>query len=319
MSRKKKKAKPSRLAQCLVVVLAIVVLGTFAVVILMSTSNDTAKPALIDPDVGIKAKIRSEGTQYQRSKIQSVDWWLATRPDMSAEILSTLAERKAKILATLSKYQHVSPLAGEIAGAFGDFRMAIMKNNQLFYYIPIAEVDLPPPPTAVCYVPLDEAQRRSNGTQLHWSSDTSSVTMPACNFSEVLFAGVLFHELGHGLRHSIQGLPEQADPLHAEEEVEMHTLGSLVLNEATQGRFHKAIDGVLERNKPKNYKEAIAALTAADMASLDQILGGGSKLESGYLISEYYFTIAFRYIDKSGGGLPEKADCYRWIVSWTGK
>lgn len=271
-----------------------------------------------DPDTAYKIKIRSEGKKYQRSKIQPESWFLTTKPEMSAETLNLLADQKGRILSTLSKYQHVSPLAGEVTAAFSDFQMAVKDHERMYYYVPNSEINSTPPSCSVCFVPADVVNRDRSQIQIFWSTGAKSLVIPAVRFSESLFAGYVFHEFGHGFRHSIQGLPDSTDPLHAEEEVEMHSLGALVMNEASNGRFFTAIGRVLEREQPKNYKEAIASLTSEDMLSFDSVLHAGvNRLETMYLCTEYYFVAAFQYIDKNGGTSSDKVECYRWLVSWT--
>lgn len=271
-----------------------------------------------DPDIAYKSKIRTEGKKYQRSKTQRESWFLTTKPEMSAETLNLLADHKGRILATLNKYQHVSSLAGEVAAAFTDFQMAVKDDERMYYYVPNSEINSTPPSCSVCFVPADVVSRHPEQTQIFWSPGANSLVIPAVQFSESLFAGYVYHEFGHGLRHSIQGLPSSLDPLHAEEEVEMHTLGALVMNEVSNGAFFNAVGRVLEREHPKNYKEAIASLTAEDMLYFDSVLHAGvNRLETMYLCTEYYFVTAFQFIDKNGGTPSDKAECYRWFVSWT--
>lgn len=280
-------------------------------------ASSPSSPA-IDPDTAYKIKIRSEGIKYQRSKTQPESWFLTTKPEMSAGTLNLLADRKVRILDVLNKYRHVSPLAGEVASAFTDFQMAVKDDERMYYYVPNSEIGSTPPSCSVCFVPADVVNRDRSQIQIFWSSGAKSLVIPAVRFSESLFAGYVFHEFGHGLRHSIQGLPNSNDPLHAEEEVEMHSLGAFVMNEASNGRFFATIGSILEREQPRNYKEAIAALTAEDMLSLDSALDAGvNRLETMYLCTEYYFVTAFLFIDNNGGTSSEKVECYRWLVNWT--
>jgi len=273
-----------------------------------------------DPDRKFKVKIEHEGRNYCWRKTKPGPWWLARKPDAGADSMRKLMNHRQQVYDILARYKNVSPLATEIADGFTDFRIAVLDMGQMFYYIPDSENMLVPSKFSVCFIPIEEVNREGDSlfSFLFWSPNVNSMFIVAYDFPEPLLAAAVFHECGHGLLHSVRKEPEDPDPFHAKEEVTMHSLGSLVMNEATKGELFKAIDRVLDREHPKDFKEAIAALTADDMRSFDQIVGAGNRLLDGQILcTEYYYIAGFRTIDRNKGSLDEKAECYRWLT-WAG-
>jgi hypothetical protein len=252
-------------------------------------------------------------------------WWLTVRPDASGQEFLDIMDHRSKILAILERYKNVSSQTKEITSYFTTFRVGVVSENQIFWYTPNSETNLVPPEYGISFIPMDEFMRTGDSlpSAAYWSHACKSMFLVAHDFPEPLFAGVIFHEFGHAYRHKGDTASTPARSLHdrAAEEVEMNTLGATVMNEATKGKFFEAIDKVLDREHPNDFKHAVAALTAEDMLAFDIILGADNsgKIDAGILNSEYYLMIGFRAIDRVRGSFEDKVQGYLWITGWAGR
>ena len=253
-------------------------------------------------------------------------WWLTTWPHTPEELPATVAKCEAilrKMKTLLSQYRHVSPLAREIADAFPSFNMTVYHRG--------ARIKVPAllgnegvvtagQNLEVCLVPSDEVANMP--ARFFYLGDWQSLVLAGVELPDVVFAAMLYHELGHALLHR-QDAPSVFAPTDSDadvdEENEMHWLGEQVLNAASEGKLLKQLDGIIGRQADRSaYKAALLGWTEEDYQRCYACLGvpRPSRLAQKILDVAIWHALGQRMIRTSlpsTAWVAEERKLYRWF------
>lgn len=146
--------------------------------------------------------------------------------------------------------------------------------------------------------------------------------MAGVEYPEIIFAGLLYHELGHAYEFLIEKSPSSVASAqtfeYCEEEVGMHELESIIFDQGSNGEYFKIIDEIVNRTgRGKDAKEAIFNITHVDLNHLNEVLGCaqvGTDV-AGVIIINHLLITGFRYIDLhiEKNKLQEKVNLYYWL------
>lgn len=254
-------------------------------------------------------------------------WWFTTWPPQPEEFPATIArcdEIQQRITALVTTYRDVTPLTREIASAFPRFRVSVYYqgiSHQLLL-VPNPEAALPPPDSfEVCLIPLSEMTNDLRSTLLY-RREWRAIMAAGFDWPDTAFAALLYHELGHALRHR-QSAPsafaELHEDLYADEENEMYWLEAEVINAATYGAFFSTLDDVIKRQPPgAGYQAVILGLRLDDFRRIDELLGG-PKVTAGVanlLQYEYLAALGQRLIRTTRPPVTwaaQERELYRWL------
>lgn len=262
-------------------------------------------------------------TAYAQSKSPDT-WWLHHVPqEHELELtVTSLEAAEAHARTLLTQYRDVSPLAREIADAFPTFFISIFTNGAS---MSVSRTGATVPPAGgleICFIPHQEF-RHGHPSLLYYRESWHAVMMAGISFPDSLRAAMLFHELGHALRHRAAGggVAARSPATYAFEEVEMHTLGSLILNAASGGAYFRGVDSILDRvPQPIDARRAALAVTRSDLELLDRAIGCE---QAGFAVSlitvaEHLTVVAFRAIDRTfrdeAVRREEKRSVYQWFA-----
>ena len=258
-------------------------------------------------------------------------WWLETMPDLASSesqlaLMATTDAVQAKIHRLLGQYRSVSALAGEIATVFPQSWVSIYNRGitqALVRGDPTQPFSPSPEAIEICFIPHDQRSHGRHPSHFYYHAAFRGLMLSALEFPDRVMAGLLFHELGHALRHR-QGAASATAPsdseAYAQEEVEMHALEADVFNAVSAGRYYALLDAVVDRPPlAADEREAIVKLTASDLAALDEALGasGCGTAVANALTAQYAFSVGLRYVQRN---CPEaerptrSVQLYRWFA-----
>jgi hypothetical protein len=175
----------------------------------------------------------------------------------------------------------------------------------------------------ICFVAKKQAEALEKSINapsiLYWRSDwgmfVNAIEMPYS-----VFAGLLYHELGHGIRHPVsltgKGYFAPGSDEYVAEEIEMHALETLVFSEASGGNFGKIIDEIVSKNpKALNTTDVLAGVTLSDLVRLDLSIGADKAgLETSQLLfAHYMIAVGTAHCDLRSAGIQEKILMFRWL------
>lgn len=186
------------------------------------------------------------------------EYWLFGNEEFKEQIARTKkwGENAEQLL---SKYVGVSVLAREIRERFtslhiSEFRDGIAVTN--FISNEEAEEHVENPGSErkleVSIVPIIQRQKYQGTfpSNLYYRSEWGAVMVTGVVIPDVFLAALLYHEMGHALRHR-QGAPSSTAPANSDiwiwEEIEMHELEHHVLDSAVGGQLSKLYDEILAR------------------------------------------------------------------------
>lgn len=286
------------------------------------TDNTSIAPVSLSPH---GKKIHALETEYYREKIKHPEiWWLDALPKNPEDPVfhEKILSRERLIKNTLDRFRKVSPLAEAIHAKFDVFTVSIFIGGKASIAVKTPS-ELKQSKVEICFVPRTHAtalEKSINApSSVYWRSDwgmfVNAVEIPA-----TVFAGLLYHELGHGLRHpvSLTGVgyfPTNSDA-NAAEEIEMHELETKVFNESSDGAFEKILTEIVLRNpKIKSVEEAMAETTAHDLTRLDTSIGANKAgIEtSSLLFAHYLIAVGTTYLDTKKSGVEEKIRMFRFL------
>lgn len=292
-----------------------------------ATSQHATKKAtaLTTPPSPSSKKIHALETEYFSKKIQIPDlWWLDSLPKNPEDPVfhEKITSREQLISNILGRFRKVSPRAEIVYEKFNAFGVSIFVGGKAS--IAIGSPDqIKQVRVEICFVSRDHAtalEKSINApSSVYWRSDwgmfVNAVEMPYS-----VFAGLLFHELGHGSRHPVsltgEGYFSPDSDAYAAEEIEMHELETKVFNEASGGAFEKILEEIVSRNpKAKNVSEAMAETTFDDLVRLDLAIGADKAgvETSTLLFAHYLIAVGTTYLDKHNMGVEEKIKMFRFL------
>lgn len=253
-------------------------------------------------------------------------WWLTTGGIAPLPERIALLRREQRVVRqALEDYQSTSSLTRQIATVFDSFFVSIAKGGytQTLVYTDPRDPELQELRQAnveICFVPRTE--QSLHPSSLYFRSDWNAVVVFGLNWPKKVLPALLYHELGHALAKR-QGKPSAmatAGPESDAEEVQMHELEDTVLNAATNGAFHRQLDAMLARTKPKDWRQAVGGLTLGDLQTLDKLLGcdlAGTEV-ARVIVAQYPLSLGLRFINRStraGQAVAEKRALYQYLRS----
>lgn len=260
------------------------------------------------------------------------EWWLTVVPPLepgeeAIEVANHSAALAEQIARLLSKWQNVSPLAGDVAKTFPSFWVTFF-NSGISTSITVGEdpekVRLPHTYSIeICFIPRDQFFPYRLPGHFYYRQEWGALMMAALEYPEPVLAGLVFHELGHAYRHrqaTASSVAPQFSDLWIMEEVEMHELEAQIFDAVSAGAFLAHMDAILARPpRPRNIYEAVNRLRLEDFRYFDAMLGTRDcgPILRAILSAQYILSLGFRYIDQSvptGKRLGHKIALYRW---WT--
>jgi hypothetical protein len=246
------------------------------------------------------------------------DWWMGETLPANLEAADALAYAVTNVQLALENTKHTNPLTEEIAKTFPQFVTSIYRQG-------ISAITVRGHMTPeflenkleICFVSGREFRDDKLPAALYFREDWNAVMMAAVRWPEPFFSAVLFHELGHALRHKARSSSPEDQTKWLAEEVEMHELEGEILNARTGGKYFEALDRIIAKNRScRDTHELLAEFRTKDLFELDRIIG---LEKQGILIrnsscAEHAALLGFRYIDKIKGLSSDKIAHYRWIA-----
>ncbi len=270
-------------------------------------------------------KVHALETAYFREKAKVPEiWWLSDLPinPEDGAFVQKMMDREKLVKNTLDRFRKVSPLAEQIHTKFGTFAVSVFLRGNASITIGQAH-QIKQAGVEICFVAKKQAgilEKSINApSSLYWRSDWG-MFVNAVEVPYSVFAGLLYHELGHGIRHpvSLTGkgyfTPDSSE--YVAEEIEMHRLETLVFNEASGGIFEKTIAEIMLRNpKALHVTEVMAGVTLDDLGKLDRSIGADKAgLETSQLLfAHYMIAIGTAYSDLKSLGIMEQISMFRWL------
>jgi hypothetical protein len=270
-------------------------------------------------------KVHALEAAYFREKAKVPEiWWLSDLPlnPEDGAFVQKMLDREKLVKNTLDRFRKVSPLAEQIHAKFGTFAVSVFLRGNAS--ITIGQVSqIKQAGVEICFVAKNEAKLLEKSinapSSLYWRSDwgmfVNAVEMPYS-----VFAGLLYHELGHGIRHPVshagKGYFKPGSDEYVAEEIEMHALETLVFSEASGGSFGKIIDEILSRNpKALNTTDVLAGITLSDLVRFDISIGADKAgLETSQLLfAHYMIAVGTAHCDLRSAGIQEKILMFRWL------
>ncbi len=255
--------------------------------------------------------LRAMGQKYINEHTSDPSpWILAYDPDIGSSAYMKIQELVADADRILSKYAGVDPLAKRVRVSFPKLECSLFRNGKVFL-VPLSKRT----PKAergvgrICFIPYPYTvnEKIHFPSSRFWAPQIGGVMLFARGWPDAVWAGVLFHEFGHGVYEAVDHRPssllrpntEAAAELFASEEVDMYDLQFKVQNAATHGAFMNKVSEIARRLPPQRDPcSALCEMKTRDLAALDKILGVGK----GACIRESttpdnVLAVGFAYLD----------------------
>ncbi len=148
--------------------------------------------------------------------------------------------------------------------------------------------------------------------------------LPAFNtVSTTILALLVYHEYGHamqdGIEHETFMQAKGGDLFPWKLEVPMHELGIQVFDSASNGSYSKKVRSIVGRSSFKDYKDAIASVSVADLQHLNGLVlmnDSMTKYQVGYAVTEHLIAIGFCFLEESKtNDLQSRIEVVKWVIS----
>ncbi|MBI5126455.1 MAG: hypothetical protein HZA80_01675 [Candidatus Taylorbacteria bacterium] len=246
-------------------------------------------------------------------------WWLENMPPANKASFDLYTSKKVEIQQLLAKYAKATPETEKIYERFKDFRVGVAQGNQGSDLIaPHENVDMVRSNGLVRFFFFTKADLGvvARIDTPMWRTDLSAVVCPARNFDEVIFAGTLFHELGHALRHNRENgiaVPGPDSPNRWLEEMDMHRVTSSVIEFAHPG-YYDLIRKMVKKYPASSIERLLQQIQPADIQTVDTHLGRRlSRIDRDTLFLSILTDLATEWCSAHGQSDTERANFYRWI------
>ncbi len=290
-------------------------------VALVVFANATAKVTV--PTLEARAHLRRETNTYLIRKSKNPDrWWLeSASPGNPSNLADLIEHERQTLLAILDKYKSASPLAGQVQGRFRELYVTVAKDGYSFQ--DSKSSDGAPRGTEVCFIPRGQFSK-NEPSSLYWDGGWKAVKIAALEWPERLKAGVLFHELGHGLyegnpkyRPEVSSAPTNGvfTDVSVEEEVIMHELELAVIDKASDGAYLSTLRAIVRKHNAANWRSLLGLVTVEDLHSLDQVIGSENYgLATAQVVcAQNLLALGFCQIETDRALDTEKPAVYRWL------
>jgi len=250
------------------------------------------------------------------------NWWLLQAPKIGVvptkEEIQKIDARVAKIEEKFQRYAEVSPLSKRIASQFKELFVSILTEEGVSVSNSLQKEEvLKQPDIEICFIAANIFRQHPNA--VYYSRQRRSLMIAGVEWPETVFAGMLFHEAGHALFDIVDHAPSaSANPRsnsYISEEIVMHELEIQVVDAATGGAFLQEIDKIIQRTPAKTPQDLVYRASLSNWQRLDEIMGAttAGPIVSDINSAQYDIALAFRFIEKRGGGRSGKVAFYRWF------
>lgn len=141
-------------------------------------------------------------------RFQDVIW---LRGDESpAESQRLIREHADHVQRLLQRYQDTTDLTRRVAQHFSSFKTC--KSNSAQMLSEINSGTVAQSRSRLCVIPESDWNPGVFSSQFIYSTLNKTVYLRAIESPDIYYAGMIFHELGHGLRHEVDGLPPVINP-----------------------------------------------------------------------------------------------------------
>ncbi|MDD4902132.1 MAG: hypothetical protein PHE24_03270 [Patescibacteria group bacterium] len=275
----------------------------------------------------------------QKEQTENDGWWLNSIDSFGEKnadgivipaqegvikIAETIAQKKAKVVETINRYRGVNALAEKIVAEFPGYRTTVFNHGISF------TTELVPRGVdkeenmnriqeemeqylEVCFISRD--QIGDDDAWLFYRDDWRALMIAAIDLPDKLFAGLLWHEMGHAYLDKVC----RGQVTTAADEMMLHRFEFTIMNAATGGSFQHYVDSLVDRygGNSGDYQSCLRKIKLNNFRALDKILGcANSGLAASNIASAcYVLAIGAGYIDKFGprDKAAEDAKLYRWM------
>ena len=247
--------------------------------------------------------------QYFKIHGHPDEYWLLGNEEFAhqVDLVKKWAENTKQLL---GKYAGVSVLATEIHERFPDLHISEFRDGAAvtnFVDKESMERDLRNAESGktleVSIVPIIQRQKYQGmfPSNLYYRSEWGAVMVTGVVIPDVFLAALLYHEMGHALRHQ-QGAPSATAPDNSDtwigEEIEMHELEYEILNSATGGELSKLYDDILAR-RTSDTDSISRQVKITDLVRFDQMFNlekAGQELV-GVSMAQFEIGLRFRAVN----------------------
>ena len=223
----------------------------------------------------------------------------------------------------MKKSAGVSPLATQLYRETKKVQLSKFANGASLKFFNGKFEDLGKDTIEICMIPMDQYQiyRQKIPAALWYRKDWKALMITAIDFSDAFLTALVYHEMGHWLRHK-QGASSATAMTGSDsfisEEVEMHELEYKVLNFFSKGKLKKLMKSICARSKSKeNPKDALNYVTRDDLVAFDVMLGtvDAGQRTIGTYGAQFLTSVGLECINQNTNSDQAKAKIkyYRWL------
>ncbi|EKD46151.1 MAG: hypothetical protein ACD_68C00131G0004 [uncultured bacterium] len=255
-----------------------------------------------DTDTSGKIPIQVQ-QQYFLNKLPA-QYWLVGFPtdyhDLQEKLIAKGEELTRKCEEALQKFRDLSPQAKEIASTFPKLGNAFF-NGVTTVQLTTSLTGLRASQTQlqVCWTPQFWHNRMP--ASMYYERAFHAVLACGFDWPELALQSVFLHEAGHALCHHQNEMSAFAPPgsdLYIDEEIVMHELEALAVNQATSGKYFALVSEIAAR--ADDWKQAISSIILDDLKKLDELYQaqGASQEVADLISSQLIIIVGFKSVEK---------------------
>ena len=255
------------------------------------------------------------------TKSKNIDtWWLRTVPPRTDKTYLILEYKRQKLAQLIKDHRHLSADTEALVARFADvLKVGFFFPGGFTYTSTTKErAESQGLEIGLGFIP-EETARKSLSYMASWNGGENILRLLAVDIPDKIMVGILFHELGHAMRHNknTEKIGINDDPEGSKkymlEEVEMHKFGDFILNTLTEGRYNKLVDKIATRgSKEKDLSHIIASITSNEQDELNLMFDcQNTEVGKKMLGMQVIFSVAFRLCELRHEGIEEQIAAYR--------
>ncbi len=261
--------------------------------------------------------------EHNKAKSDTTDtWWITDEPPATLEIYNLIEAKNKQIENLIKMYADTTPETHQISERFKNIKISVLINGlpQEINY-DHTKIKYPAGALDIIFLP-EKVAMKDNQFLPTFSSVTDALTIPTIEIPESLYAPILFHELGHALRHygerNLRNVKAMAEKDIMLEEAEMHSLGGEIMNVTSKGAYKQLVNIIVNRAPlSRSFGETIASITEDDLALCDKIFGcSHTQIPGMMLSSQLMIDVGFNYCEKNKLGIDSKFKVYKWLTEY---
>jgi hypothetical protein len=230
------------------------------------------------PPPGIGLAVFNEAFARHQSKKDT--YWL-TGKEAPQEFITKTKAKTAQIIKAMRRCAEGNGMATELFLKYKGFRISqyYRGSSRTFQKAPTpvnGKVDWEKYLEGLefCVIPKDEYERAKLPAMVFYRDKWRALMVLAIDMPEKFMTALVFHELGHALRHQ-QGRPSATatagSDSYISEEVEMHALEDKILNYSSGGKLFTLYKKILARAKTKDPTKVASLIAKEDIATYEKL------------------------------------------------